>query len=121
MASLPARWEQDSAATARRLLQRAQNTMRVLRSVRQVELVTSGPGASARTQYRLKAPDHMALQSSAGTHSVIIGERQWPRASDTPWRPAAPRLGRAVRHPGNYGLTRYHDLNRPLTITPPNA
>src|SRR5439155_3475845 len=43
-ASLPARWRPTGSAAARRILNRAQAVMRHLKSVRQVEEVTSVPG-----------------------------------------------------------------------------
>jgi hypothetical protein len=59
LALLPTRWRRHAAGEARRLLIRAQRTMRDLRSVREVEEVTSGPGSYGRTVYRLRAPDRM--------------------------------------------------------------
>lgn len=54
--------------------------MRDLRSVRQVEEITSGPGTYARTAYRLRSPDRMVYRTEpADTRTVVIGERQWLR------------------------------------------
>lgn len=80
VAALPTRWRQDESARARQLLQSAQAAMRELRSVRQVEEITSGPGTYARTTYRLRSPDRMAYTTEpADTRTVVIGERQWFR------------------------------------------
>jgi hypothetical protein len=59
--------------------------MRSLRTVREIEEVTSGPGSYGRTDYRLRAPDRMGYTTSAGARTVVIGARQWFRSSDTPW------------------------------------
>ena len=85
VAELPARWRQGDSARARRLLRSAQARMRTLDSVRQTEEVTSGPGSYARTEYRLQAPDRMALKTNGGVQTVIAGERQWLRTRVTPW------------------------------------
>ncbi len=83
---LPAQWHPRASARARRLLQSAQASMRRLHSVRQTEAVTSGPGSYARTDYRLQAPDRMALQTDLGVQTVIAGERRWFRTRDTAWQ-----------------------------------
>jgi copper transport protein len=85
IARLPASWQPGATARARRLLARAQRTMRSLHSVREVEEVTSGPGSYGRTNYRLRAPDRMAYTTNHRAQTVIVGRRQWFRGSDTPW------------------------------------
>jgi len=60
--------------------------MRGLRSVRQVERVTSGPGSFAATRYLLRAPDRMAYRTTRAVESVVLGGRQWTRAPGTDWR-----------------------------------
>jgi hypothetical protein len=85
VARLPSSWDAGATARARRLLARAQRTMRVLRTVRQSEEVTSGPGSYGRTDYRLRAPNRMAYTTSGDAQTVIVGERQWFRGRDTPW------------------------------------
>lgn len=85
--ALPARWRRGASRRARRLLMRAQRAMRALRSVRQVERVSSGlAGTAARSDYRLEAPDRMAFETSAGTRTVVVGDRQCLRAPGIPWR-----------------------------------
>jgi copper transport protein len=86
VATLPAVWEENHNGEARAVLRRAQAAMRGLRSVREVEELTSGPGSYARTEYRLVAPDRMALTTNLRAHTVIVGERQWFRTAHTPWR-----------------------------------
>jgi len=85
-ARLPGRWRAEGNASARRLVRRAQAAMRALRSVRQVERVTSGPGSFAATRYLLRAPDRMAYRTTRAVESVVLGGRQWTRAPGTDWR-----------------------------------
>jgi hypothetical protein len=86
---LPAGWRTGADARARALLDRAQATMRSLRSVHQVEDVTSGPGTFARTTYRLRAPDRLAYVTDRGVHGVTIGARQFVRVPGTSWQVSA--------------------------------
>lgn len=85
---LPAAWigRPLDGTSGRALLRRAQATMRALRSVRQTERVTSGPGSFAQTVYRLRAPNRLtyATLPSAST-TVVVGRRQWLRAAGQPW------------------------------------
>lgn len=83
-ARLPTRWQPDGEASARRLLERAQETMRRLRSLREHERVTSGPGSHAETGYRFQAPKRMAYDTGR-YESVAIGARQWSRVDGLPW------------------------------------
>lgn len=83
---LPTSWQVRENARARRLLNRAQHSMRGLRSVREVEEVTSGANSYARTVYRLRAPDRMALQTNGGVQAITAGTRQFTRAGGEPWR-----------------------------------
>lgn len=89
MVELPAQWRRDESAWGRRLLERAQATMRELDSVRETERATSGVGPGVVTEYRLKAPDRMALHTDAGAGTVVIGRREWVRAPGDPWQPTA--------------------------------
>ena len=85
VALLPAAWQPGAAARARGILARAEATMRALRSVRERENVTSGPGTFARTDYRLRAPDRLAYATGGGVQAVSIGARQWLRAPGALW------------------------------------
>jgi hypothetical protein len=85
VAELPAQWAQRDSAQARRLLTTAQAAMRGLDGVRQREEITSGPGSYARTDYRFRAPDRMALQTNGGVNRVVVGEHQWFRVRGTSW------------------------------------
>lgn len=87
VAVLETRWRADDSASARRWLDRAQRRMRGLRSVKEVERVTSVPGLFAQTDYRLKAPDRFAYRTNGGVRSVVIGKQQWERPDPRlPWR-----------------------------------
>ncbi|MHB1835955.1 MAG: copper resistance D family protein, partial [Solirubrobacteraceae bacterium] len=62
--TLPARWQRSGNAQARRILDRAQATMRALASVSDSELAQSVPAAAALTRYTLHAPDRLAWSTS---------------------------------------------------------
>jgi len=85
VAELPTRWDTTANRLARRLLVRAEAEMRRVRSVRQIEEVTSGPGSFARTTYRLQAPDRMTFRTDRGVETVVIGRRQWYRTRPGPY------------------------------------
>ncbi|MEK6252179.1 MAG: CopD family protein [Actinomycetota bacterium] len=80
---LPARWVQGPGASqrARNLLVRVQNTMNRLRSLRQYERVTSGPGSLAATHFRLRAPNRFAYRTKAGSEAITIGKHSWDKVS----------------------------------------
>jgi hypothetical protein len=86
IARLPTRWSERGSRRARALLVRTQRTMSRLRSVRELETVTSGPGSFARTVYRLRAPDRFAYVTNGGAESVVVGRRQWFQAPGIDWR-----------------------------------
>lgn len=86
IAVLPATWDAGAGGRARRLLGRAQREMRSLQSVREDEEVTSGPGSYARTRYRVRAPDRMALVTDSGTRIVVVGRRAWYRVGPGGWQ-----------------------------------
>src|SRR5207247_2345195 len=81
----PVRWARAAAGRARRLVERAQRTMRALRSVVEDERVTSGPGTLALARYRLRAPDRVAYRTAASAQSVQIGAHEWVRVGRGPW------------------------------------
>jgi hypothetical protein len=88
-ATLPAAWRPNDAREARRLLARAQATMRALRSVREDEEVSSGPGQRAFTRYVLRAPDRLAFATGGGVRTVQIDRTQWLRTPGSPWQRSA--------------------------------
>lgn len=83
---LPSRWAASRNRDARAILARAQQQMRALRSLRQVETITSGPGTYARTRFRLRAPNRLAYATDRGIENVVIGAQRWLRAPDIPWQ-----------------------------------
>jgi copper transport protein len=86
VARLPTRWSQGSSRRARRMLARTQRTMSRLRSMRELETVTSAPGAFARTVYRLQAPNRFSYVTNGGVESTVVGGRQWFREPGSDWR-----------------------------------
>ncbi len=86
IATLPSTWRAGATTRARALLERAERTMRRLRSVRQIEDVTSGPGTFARTRYTLQAPNRLAYVTDGGVRAVSIGSRRWFRTGSGPWQ-----------------------------------
>lgn len=82
-AQLTTVWRPDGGASARRVLRKAQGVMRALRSVREVERVSSVPGLQATTRYTFQAPDRMAFATDLGVRSVVRGRSQWMRERDT--------------------------------------
>jgi copper transport protein len=85
-ASVPATWQRNRNQEAVALLQVAQRRMRSLRSLREDERLTSGPGTFVRTRFRLKAPHRFAYETSSGGSSIVIGKRQWTRTRGDPWQ-----------------------------------
>lgn len=86
---LPSRWISGARANerARRLLASTQETMNRLRSAREHERVTSGPGSLAVTDYELSAPDRMAYRTNVGGRAIIIGKHEWSQANGgLPWQ-----------------------------------
>lgn len=96
-AMLPTRWRAGQSPTARRLLDRAQQVMRRLRSLREDELVNSVPGIYALTSTTLRAPDrqqilnavlntrHSARPQIEG-RSIVIGATEWDSEPGQPWQ-----------------------------------
>jgi copper transport protein len=105
--ALPATWSAGGARRARALLDRAQATMRALRSVRQVEDVTSGPGTFARTTYRLRAPDRLAYVTDRGVRGVTVGARQFVRVPGSPWQESPTAAGVPFRTASWFRFTPY--------------
>jgi hypothetical protein len=101
---------------------RAQGAMNSLRSLREVETVTSGPGTFARTAYRLRAPDRAAFATNGGAQSVIVGRWQWLRNAGLPWRRQRyARGGPAFSTRSWFRWTPYAQEVRLLSIGPRSA
>jgi copper transport protein len=114
--ALPALWDVDANQRARRLLGRVQETMRGLRSVREFEEVTSGPGSYAATTYWLQAPDRMRYRTNGGAESVIIGLRQWLKAPGSGWQLGQYGSGLAFRTRSWFRWTSYGRAVRLLEV-----
>jgi copper transport protein len=84
-ARLPAAWQPRASMRARSLVERAQTEMRGLRTVRESETITSGPGTFVATRYRLQAPNRFAYRTSDGARSAVIGTHQWSKAPHSAW------------------------------------
>jgi copper transport protein len=104
---LPARWDARGTARARRLLARAERTMRGLTGVRELEQLSSGPGTGATTEYRLRAPDRLSWVTGRGVRSVVIGKRQWMRSPGDDWREGAYGSGLAFSTRSWFSWQRY--------------
>ena len=113
-AVLPARWEATASRRGRRVLARAEATMRALRGVRELEKLTSGPGTAATTEYRLAAPDRLAWHTGRGVRSVVIGRRQWIFTPDAGWRVQPYGSGIAFRTRSWFAWRRYARMVRVL-------
>ena len=85
-AVLPARWRAGDNRRARRMLERAERTMRRLRSFRESEHVESGLGTGVVTKYRASAPDRFAFSTDAGVANVTIARQEWKKAPGYPWQ-----------------------------------
>jgi copper transport protein len=76
--AVPSRWQEGKTARAERLLSRAQDAMRALRTVRMEESLTSGiRGFVVDTSYRFAAPNRMAYRTSTGNRTVALGKRRY--------------------------------------------
>ena len=113
-ATIPVAWEPEENARAARLLRRAEETMRALRSLRQEETVTSGPGTFARTSYRLRAPNRMAFVTDRNVRTVIIGRRDWYRAPGMEWQTGTERRPMPFRTRSWFRWTPFEDSARLL-------
>jgi uncharacterized membrane protein len=105
--TLPTTWSAGGSTRARVLLDRAQATMRGLRSIRQVEDVTSGPGTFARTTYRLRAPDRLAYLTDRGVQGVTVGARQFVRVPGGTWQETPTAAGVPFRTASWFRFTPY--------------
>ncbi|TML91757.1 MAG: hypothetical protein E6G10_30140 [Actinobacteria bacterium] len=115
--ALPARWRPGASAYARRILARAEATMRSLQGVRQDERVTSGPGSLATTTYWLAAPDRRRYLTGRGVRSIAIGRREWQRLPDTGWRRVNASGGVPFRTRSWFRWTPYAVAVRLLALT----
>jgi hypothetical protein len=105
--SLRATWDAGGNARARRILDRAELTMRSLRGVRELERLSSGPNSSATTEYKLRAPDRLEWTTGLGVRSIVIGRRQWIRSPGGDWREGEYGSGLAFKTRSWFSWRRY--------------
>ena len=113
---LPAHWRYGADGRARRLLARAQRTMRARATMRQVETVQSIRGGPAKVEFRFQAPDRVGYRNEAGSEVVMIGRRQWFRNPGTPWQSQRMPPTLANRPEGRFRWTVYAPSARLLAI-----
>jgi copper transport protein len=80
-------------ADGQAFLGRASRAFRRLRSVRLVERLSSGPGHSILTTWKLAAPDRLEYEIHGGAGGIVIGTRRWDRPKPgAPWTPSETTL-----------------------------
>jgi len=114
--TLPVRWLAGRSRPARRLLGRAQQVMRALRSVRDDEVANSVPGIYALTSTALRAPDrlqavhsvlnyHVSARPSFEGRLVVIGATEWDAQPGLPWHKGIYGAGLPFRLPSWFTWT----------------
>jgi hypothetical protein len=87
---LSARW---APASGSAFLARATRAFRGLRSVLFVERLSSGPGHSILTTWKLEAPNKLEYAIRAGAGGIVIGRTRWDRPeAGAPWKQSASTL-----------------------------
>lgn len=79
---LPAKWPASSAA---KLMARATEVWRSLRSLTYVDRLSSGPGRQVTSRWQIVAPDRVAYEVVHGSQNIIIGNRRWDRQAGGSW------------------------------------
>ena len=77
-------------ADGQTFLGRASRAFRRLRSVRLVERLSSGPGHSIVTTWKLAAPDRLEYEIRDGPGGIVIGTRRWDRPKPGGPSPSSP-------------------------------
>lgn len=81
------------APKGRGFLERATRAFRRLRSVLLIERLSSGPGHSIVTTWKLAAPDSLEYEIRDGAGGIVIGTRRWDRPKPgAPWKPSPTTL-----------------------------
>jgi hypothetical protein len=73
------------APDGRALLERIGRQFMRTRSARFHEVLSSGPGQTVVSNWRIAAPDSLAYTASDGAAGVIIGGRRWDRQNGGKW------------------------------------
>jgi hypothetical protein len=76
------------APDGRALLTRIGKRFMQTRSATFHEVLSSGPGQTVVSDWRIAAPDSLAFKASDGSAGVIIGGRRWDRQSGGRWVPS---------------------------------
>jgi copper transport protein len=88
---LTAAWRPRRTAEAARLLATAQRAMRRVRTAREVDITTSGPGTHAVTHYVVQAPNRLSADTLGENRMVVVGRTTWIRTAGHPWARTAVR------------------------------
>jgi hypothetical protein len=74
------------ARPAAGLVREATRNFAALRSLRAINVLSSGPGRSVTTHYITQAPDRLAITVRGGEHARIIGSTRWDQNADGTWK-----------------------------------
>jgi hypothetical protein len=81
---LPGRW---APAPGTAFLERASRAFRALRTALFVERLSSGPGHSIVTTWKLEAPNKIEYAIRGGAGGIVIGRTRWDRPkTGAPWK-----------------------------------
>ena len=87
---LPGRWAPEPGTA---FLGRATNAFRALRSAVFVERLSSGPGRSLLTTWKLQTPNKVEYAIRGGAGGIVIGRKRWDRTSPGgPWQTSTSTL-----------------------------
>lgn len=87
---LPGRWAPTSGAA---FLAQATRTFRAMRTVLYVERLSSGPGHTIVTTWKLEAPSSVEYTISGGAGGIVIGHTRWDRVrAGAPWKESTSTL-----------------------------
>jgi len=73
---------------AARLVARATNAFRALRSVDYVERLASSPRNRVVADFTLERPNRLEYRIRGGASGIVIGNRRWDREGNDPWQPS---------------------------------
>jgi hypothetical protein len=77
---------------AGRLVSKATNVFRDLRSVEYVERLASSPRNKVVSDFTLERPDRLMYRIRGGADGIIIGTRRWDRTNGGKWIPSAQQV-----------------------------
>jgi hypothetical protein len=106
-------------ANGEQFLGRASRAFRRLRSVLLVERLSSGPGHSILTTWKLAAPDRLEYEIRGGPGGIVIGTRRWDRSKPgAPWTASTTTLLPQPTAPWGTRIANAHVLaETPRTLT----